>query len=244
MNRWVAAVNAPENGKEQLVCLPFAGGGASFYRRWNPIVPDGVAMFAMQLPGREERMDEPPHHRMEELVQAAIEGLVPALRPPYSLFGHSLGALICYEIVHALRLQGHPMPAHLFVSGATAPHIERTSPPIHELPEDRLIDEITGYGGFAPEILEHPELMELLLPRLRADFALVETYKFQQRDPLPCPITVFAGESDEYVKTDSAAAWQSHTSAEFQFQSFPGGHFFLNDHAPRILKTIAKTMAE
>jgi medium-chain acyl-[acyl-carrier-protein] hydrolase len=242
MNRWVTSVNSTTHAKGQLICLPFAGGGASFYRRWSAIVPDTISMFAMQLPGREERMNEPPFERMQELVQAAIVGLVPTLRPPYSLFGHSLGALICYELIHALRQQGHPMPEHLFVSGAMAPQIARTSKPVHELPDNLLIEEIARYGGFAEEILDHPELMELLLPRLRADFALFETYTFQQHAPLPCPITAFAGQSDEYVKTDSAAAWQSQTAAEFQFQSFPGGHFFLNEFASQMLNRIALTI--
>lgn len=242
MNRWITSVNATTQAKGQLICLPFAGGGASYYRRWNPIVPDTISMFAMQLPGREERMAEPPFDRMQELVQAAITGLIPALRPPYSLFGHSLGALICYELVHALAQQGYPMPEHLFVSGAMAPHIARATMPVHELPDNRLIEKVARYGGFAEEILEHPELMELLMPRLRADFALFETHTFQQRAPLPCPITAFAGQSDEYVRLDAVAAWQSHTAAEFQFESFPGGHFFLNESAPQILDRIALTM--
>lgn len=239
MNHWVTSVNATTQAKKQLICLPFAGGGASYYRRWNSIVPDTISMSAMQLPGREERIEEELFDRMQSLVQAAMNGLIPALRPPYSLFGHSLGALICYELIYALQEQGYPMPEHLFVSGAKAPHIESTSVPVHELPDTRLIEEIARYGGFSEEILDHPELMALLMPRLRADFALFETYTFQQRAPLPCPITAFAGQSDKYVQLDSVAAWQSHTSAEFQLEPFPGGHFFLNEFAPEVLNKIS-----
>lgn len=242
MNRWVTPVNTTAHAKGQLICLPFAGGGASYYRRWNSIVPETISLFAMQLPGREERMAEPPFNRMQDLVQAALNGLVSALRPPYSLFGHSLGALICYELIHALQEQGYPMPEHLFVSGAMAPHIARATMPVHELPDNRLVEEVVRYGGFAEEILDHPELMELLMPRLRADFALVENYTFQARAPLPCPITAFAGQSDDYVRKDAVEAWQSLTATEFQLESFPGGHFFLNESAPQILDRIAFVM--
>ena len=239
MNRWVTSVNTATQAKRQLICLPFAGGGASYYRRWNTIVPDTVSIFAVQLPGREERVEEAPFDRMQELVQAAINGLIPALRPPYSLFGHSLGALICYELIYALQEQGHPTPQHLFVSGAKAPHIASSSTPIHDLPDNLLIEEVANYGGLPQEILDHPELIELLIPRLRADFALFETYTFQQRAPLPCPITAFAGQSDKYVRLDSVSAWESHTSAEFQLESFSGGHFFLNKFAQQMLNKIS-----
>jgi len=239
MNHWVTSVKATTQAKKQLICLPFAGGGASYYRRWHSIVPDTIAVSAMQLPGREERIDEAPFDRMQALVDAAMNGLIPALRPPYALFGHSLGALICYELIYALQKKGYPMPEHLFVSGAKAPHVKSTSAPVHELSDKALIEAVARYEGFDEEILNHPELMALLIPRLRADFALFETYTFQQRAPLPCPITAFAGQTDQYVTLDSVAAWHLHTLAEFQLDSFSGGHFFVNEFAPEMLEKIS-----
>jgi len=186
----------------------------------------------MQLPGPDEKIAKPTFDRMQELVQAAINGLVPAVLPPYSLFGHSLGALICYELINALQQQGHPMPQHLFVSDAIAPHISRTTMPVHELTDNRLIEEVARYGGFNEEIFDHHELMELLMPRLHADFALFETYTYQKRTPLSCPITAFAGQANRYVQRNSVEALQYHTMAKFQYESLPVGHFFLNKSAP------------
>jgi medium-chain acyl-[acyl-carrier-protein] hydrolase len=242
-NRWLSLGDSALNGHPSVFCLPFAGGGASFYRPWMQLAPKTLVMVPVQPPGREERLFEPPFERMSDLVQATADALAPFLRPPYALFGHSMGGMIAYELIQELRRRGAPLPMHLFVSGAPAPHVAAEIPPIYHLPEPQLVAEIRRrYGGLPDEVLESRELLDLLLPRLRADLSVTGTYVYGDSPPLTCPITAFGGDRDETVTPAMIEAWREHTITRFRFEIFPGGHFFLNDFASRIISTLEQAV--
>lgn len=237
--RWVSL---QKHAPLTVLCFPYAGGGASYYRRWAEIVPPSIAIAPVQLPGREERFTEPCFERMSELVAAAADALQTVVPPPFVLFGHSMGGTVAYELAAELMRRGAPTPAHLFVSATPAPHLSATIPPIHDLPGDRFLEEVRRYHRLPDEVVNSPELLELILPRLRADFAVTGTYAWAKRAPLPIPITALSGSDDAIVAPAMIAAWRDHTVARFRHATFPGGHFFLDQHAPSVVSMLAQAL--
>ena len=240
---WLSLTTVPADHRTNVFCFPFAGGGASFYRAWRPLAPATIALCPLQPPGREERFGEPPFASMPPLVQAASDAVLPFLSRPYALLGHSMGALACFEIVHELRARGAPVPVHLFVSGAPAPQLASLIPPIYDLPEDRLFDAVRRYGGLPDEVWRSRELLDLLVPRLRADLAVTGTYVYAERPPLTCPITAFGGDADPVVPPASVEAWREQTLSSSRCEILPGGHFFIADHARSIVLNVARALA-
>jgi medium-chain acyl-[acyl-carrier-protein] hydrolase len=242
MNRWLSFANVSAGARVNVFCFPFAGGGASFFRARVTLAPPNIALCGVQLPGREERMGERPFERMPDLVQAALEMLLPELEHPFAFFGHSMGALVAYELAHALRERGGPLPRHLFLSGSRAAHIEDLTP-VHELPEEQFVTAIRRFGGLPDEVLQSRELLRSLLPRMRADLAVTGTYVYPPRPPLPCPITAFGGSDDEVVSVADLEAWCNHTTGGFHCEVFPGGHFFLVDQAAALMSRVGEALA-
>ncbi|MEI9989091.1 MAG: alpha/beta fold hydrolase [Rhizomicrobium sp.] len=225
------------HGPIALVCLPYAGGGTSIYRSWPKALP-GVAVYALGLPGREGRLAEEPFAEIGALVAATAAAILTVGPEPYALFGHSMGALVAFETARRLRHQDAVAPAHLFVSGFRAPHLPDPKPPLHDLPHARFIDELRRINGDAFDPDGHSELLELMLPTLRADFRLVQTYAYRAEPPLVSPITAFGGLGDTDVDEQQLLGWRRHTSASFALKLFPGGHFFLQTAADNLLKEI------
>jgi surfactin synthase thioesterase subunit len=226
----------------RLFCLPHAGGGATAFRTWNAALPPSVQVCPVLLPGRETRRSEPAYHDFSELADAIARELQPWLDIPYAVFGHSMGSLLAFEWVRRLRREGRPMPVWLFLSGRRAPDSAPDgSPLLHPLPDPEFLERLTAlYQGIPQEILREPELMDLFLPILRADIAVVESYRFQEDDPLDCPLTVFAGSKDASVNWDQLLAWNRQTRGRFAAEILPGGHFYLHDP---LLQTISATLA-
>jgi medium-chain acyl-[acyl-carrier-protein] hydrolase len=157
---------------------------------------------------------------------------------PFYFFGYSLGALIAFEVARHFQQHGKKAPEHLFVCAKSAPHLPLRHPPIYQLPDQQLIQELKRFDGTPSDVLENQQLMELFLPCLRADFSLNETYKYMDEAPLSCPITAFGGESDEEATTEMLQAWKIHTGSSFQVKTFTGGHFFVTDHLEKIIAEI------
>jgi medium-chain acyl-[acyl-carrier-protein] hydrolase len=229
----------------RLFCLPYAGGGAAVYRAWGASLPAAIGVCAIQLPGREDRLAEAPFTELRPLVDALAAAILPSLDRPFALFGHSMGALIAYELARELHRQTGALPLRLFVSGRGAPHLPPSLPPIHHLPEKAFLSELQHrYGGIPAMLWQEAELRELLLPQLRADLTLVETYAHAPSPPLPCALTAFGGTADQHVGRTSLAAWRDHVRDDISVQMFAGGHFYLNDSPRPLLHAIATSLGE
>jgi surfactin synthase thioesterase subunit len=227
----------------RLFCFPFAGGGSAFYRAWPNGLPDGVEVCAIRPPGRESRLREQPHVRLESLVAAAADALEPQFDRPFAFFGHSMGGLLAFELTRHLRARAMPLPAHLFVSGYRAPHRPPHHPPIHQADTPIVLNRLRNLNGTPAAFFENAELVEMMLPGIRADFSVLETYVFEADEPLDCPISVFGGYYDNEATEEDVAAWRGYTSNTFKLRLIPGGHFFIVSHQPEILQAIGDDLA-
>lgn len=185
---------------------------------------------------------EPPFTHIFPLIQAIAPALLAHLDKPFTFFGHSMGALVSFELARLLRREYGLLPAHLFVSGRRAPQIPDLDPPIHTLPEPAFLEELRRLNGTPKAVLENEELMQLLIPILRADFAVVETYIYQTEPALECPITTFGGLQDVKISHEHLEAWRDQTSASFSLQMFSGNHFFLHSAQPLLLQSLAREL--
>ena len=227
-----------------LVCFPFAGGGAGAFRGWEREL-DGVDVLAAQPPGRETRLREALLTSVGELADAALEPVLERVAGrPYALFGHSLGALVCFELVRRLEARGGPLPTGMFASGGGAPRTRRAGPDLHRLEDAELSAELARMGGTPPQVLASDELMALFLPILRADFRMSETYAVApDAEPVPVPITGIAGAADGEVVPERVAAWEAWTSARFRLHVVEGDHFFLQSRREAVLTTVTEELA-
>ncbi len=212
----------------RMICFPYAGGAASIFRSWPERFPSGVELCAMEPPGRGLRFREQPMTALGPLVHHLVEALMPLLDRHFVLFGHSLGGLIGFELARELRRRGGPMPAGLFISACAAPTLVRPEHPLHGLPDDQLIAELRTLNGTPRELLANRELMDMVLPILRADFQLFERYTHSFERPLECPMTVFGGMLDSVVPQEKLIPWRDETRGNFSLVMLPGDHFFLN----------------
>jgi medium-chain acyl-[acyl-carrier-protein] hydrolase len=237
---WIIRPQPNREAVWRLFCFPYAGGAAQIFRRWPNKLPATGEVCAIELPGRGMRLQEPPLTQLPPLVEAIVQGLEKHLDKPCAFFGHSLGALLSFEIARYLRRQHLPGPVHLFVSGRGAPQIPNDEPPLYTLPEPELLNELRRLNGTPREVLEHDELRLLMFPILRADFAVCDTYYYKPESPLQCPITVFGGLQDTTVSVDSLKAWQEQTTSTCSVHLFPGDHFFLQTTQSLFLQTLAR----
>jgi medium-chain acyl-[acyl-carrier-protein] hydrolase len=189
-------------------------------------------------------MQERPFTRLRSLVEAVAPDILPALDKPFAFFGHSMGALVSFELARYLRRQHGIAPAHLFVSGRSAPQMNIARQPLYDLPEPELVKELRSLNGTPPEVLEHPELMELVLPLVRADFAVCDTYLYQDEKPLDCPLSAYGGLQDADVPRAHLENWGAQTTASFKVRMFPGNHFFLHSHEGLLLQTLARELQD
>ncbi len=243
-NSWVTCPQPNRQAKLRLFCLPYAGGSASSFRTWSNNLPLTVEVCLIELPGRGTQIRSVPFTQLEPLVQAIAQVLLPYLDKPFALFGHSMGAIVSFELARLLRRQYEREPVHLFVSGRRAPQIPPLQPDIHTLSEPAFLDRLRRLYGTPKAVLENAELMQLLLPTLRADFAVIETYTYAAEPPLNCPITVFGGLQDDEVGLDDLQGWRRHTNASFSLQLLPGDHFFLHSAPELLLQSLARTILD
>jgi len=228
----------------RLFCFPYAGASAAIYRGWHQKLPAAVEVRAVELPGRGTRLREKPFLGLLPLVEHLGEALEPYLDRPFVFFGHSMGALIAFELSRLLRREGRTLPVHLFVSGHRAPHLPSKHRPIHSLPEREFVQELRNLEGTPEAVLENEELMELLSPVLRADFSVCETYYYHDEEPLSCPITAFGGTEDTDVDRSMLEPWKLHTTGAFRLHMLPGNHFFLQTSEAQLLRLVAEVLRD
>ena len=235
---WISRPHPRPRSSLRLFCFPYAGGGAPIFRSWPDKLPAAVEVCAIQLPGRGPRMMDKPFKRMPALVSALTDGLLPFFDKPFAFFGHSMGAWISFEVARRLQSKHSLEPLHLFVSGAGAPHMPSREHPIHDLPEDELREALKRLNGTPKELLENDDLMQLLLPTLRADFSVCETYVYRNGSLLNCPITAFSGLQDRRLYRSDLKAWDAQTNSSLSIKMFPGDHFFLHTAEPLLLQLL------
>ncbi len=223
---WLVRWSRNPKARFRLFCFPHAGAGASAFKSWPGQLPLEVEICAVQLPGRENKLREAPFTDLTGLVQKLAEVVSPYLDKPFAFFGHSMGALVSFELTRELHRARLPGPVHLFVSGHRAPHLPDPDPPIHQLPASAMVTELRRRYDTPETLIQNPELLELLLPLLRADLAVCETYLYSAEDALDSPITVYGGLEDPKVSRQELAAWRSQTRGVFDPRMFPGKHFF------------------
>lgn len=218
------AAALPEPGL-RLFCFPHSGAGASAYRDWGKGFGP-VRVVPVQYPGHESRYGEPLHRRMAPLIERLAADLGPGLEPPFAFFGHSLGALVAFELASHLVRGGGPGPGHLFVSACRAPHVPNPFPPLYRLPDTRFREVIARLGAGAGAALEDAEFWRLFEPILRADFEISDTYECAPEPSLDCPVSAFGGRDDPFVEPAALEAWRDLTRGSFCLRLFPGGHFY------------------
>ena len=242
-NAWILSSPPTPHIRMRLFCFPSAGSGAAMYRFWSDDLPAQIEVCRIQAPGRENRLREPPFTRLDPLVHRLVSILHPHLDLPFAFFGHSLGALVSFELARQLRKQYGLSPVQLFVSACRAPQHVAPEAAIHDWPEAAFVAEMCRrYQGIPKAVLHHAELMELLLPTLRADMAVFETYLYTDDAPLDCPIAVFGGIQDSWVDQAALAAWRHQTRRAFTLRMFPGDHFFLQHAHTPLLRAMVEEL--
>lgn len=245
-NRWFVCWRRAVAPRLRLFAFPYAGSGASVYRPWATLLPDGIELFGFQPPGRESRFSEPVPTSLDDVVSAG-ERVIRALARdgvPFAFFGHSLGALVAYSITCRMGTASGITPRHLIVSACVAPHCQAPVPDVHVLPDDEFIDWVQGLGGTPPEVWANAELRELLLPILRADFRLVASFRDNNREPLDTPITALGGASDDSVPHDALAAWKERTRSASALYILPGDHFFVHSAQGMVVERVLHVLGE
>jgi medium-chain acyl-[acyl-carrier-protein] hydrolase len=241
---WVLCPRPNPQATVRLFCFPYAGVGPSVYRPWLTALPAHIEARFVQLPGRESRWREPALTRVADIVDRLTTSLLPHLHEPFAFYGHSLGALLSFEVTRRLRAAGAPMPRHLFLAAHRAPHLPNPHPEMRQLPDAAFVAELRRrYDGIPQSVLDNPELLELMLPCLRADFTAYETYQYRAEAPLECPISAFGGDQDVYVRTHEVAGWREQTGARFRMRVVAGNHFFLQDRRDLVIAALAEDLS-
>lgn len=242
---WVPLAASAPPETPCLFCLPHAGGGASAFRSWVGGLP-GVTVLPVQPPGRETRLREPSHQRMAPLV-AELASVLPSVAGDrrYAVYGHSLGALVAFETAREIRRRGGTLPVHLFLSGCAAPQFQGgDNDSIATAPLRTLVAKIRQLGGTPEWLLSDPGVLDMIVPAIRADFSVKETYCYQPEPPLDIPITVLASTADSRAPYGMQAGWREHTTAEFGLNLLPGGHFAVFEQAVTTRSCLARVLAD
>src|SRR5678815_742280 len=226
----------------RLFCFPYAGSTAVVFRNWPQYLPSEIEVCAIQYAGRGSRLAEPLGESVVEVMNEIYQDLQPFLTKPFAFFGHSMGALISYEFARRLQREQQQGPFQLFVSGCSAPHVRMFDELTYNLPEPEFLAELRRLQGTPEEVLDNAELMQLMMPIIRADFKASQTYEYIPGPPLESPIRAFGGLKDEEVPREKVEAWSEFTAGSFRAQMLPGDHFFLNTSQSLLTRIIAEEL--
>lgn len=242
--RWLAYREVNPSARRRLFCFPYAGGGASAYRGWAADLPADLEVCPVQLPGRENRLREPAFRELQPLVAAAADALQPLFQLPCAFFGHGMGAAIAYSLACELRSRGRAWPEALFVAGRRAPEVPLRGEPLRDLPDAELIAALRERRAVPDDVLAHEELMRLLLPILRADFAVDETASFGGEPKLTFALSAFVGKDDDTVARADVEPWAQRTIGTFRLRELPGDQFFIHSSRRELLEALARDLAQ
>ncbi len=242
---WISPRVALPEPRARCFAFPYAGAGGSALRSLSKAMPPGMEFCPIELPGRWSRVREPLHTSMRTLQDSLWAGLSPLFDLPCVFFGYSLGALVAFELLRRLRREGRPLPRLLVAAARRAPQVSLSTPPTHRLPDAEFLSRITEYyGGVPAQVRESPDLMELVLPVLRADMTVFETYAYSPEAPLDCPIMVMGARDDATVSDEALEEWQAQTVRPLVMRWFTGGHFFINSAGSELVGALGPALAK
>lgn len=233
---------APRSGEDKAVrlfCLPYAGGSTRIFKNWDWALPDFVELCPIELPGRGARFDETPYTNLEPLVDDVLGTITERLDLPIALFGYSFGSLIAFETARRLTAEFASTPACLAVAAFRPPSAPPPAEAASLLPDDQFRQRLRDLNGTSNALLDNEELMDLMLPVIKADFFVADTYVYRPGPPLDCPIVAFGSNDDPEVRADEILDWARHTTAGFTFHRMPGDHFFVHTHNALLLRELA-----
>lgn len=239
-DQWVRTYHAAPGSRARLVCFPHAGGSASYFHPLSAALAPGIEVQAIQYPGRQDRRREPCLNRIADLAEEIYQALngVPGPGGPVAYFGHSMGAVLAFEVTRLFEARGGASPALLFASGRRAPSQHRDES-VHQRDDAGIAAEMRALGGTDSRLLGDPELLEMVLPAVRGDYRAIETYRCEPADAtVSVPVVILTGDNDPRTTLDEARAWQRHTTAGADLKVFPGGHFYLEKAAERVTAEI------
>ncbi len=239
---WFVTPNPLRTPKLRLICFPYAGGNSSTYTPWANKLTDGVELVAVQPPGRAARLFEQAFDTMDSLIEPLLNEIADYTREPYVMYGHSLGSRVCFELIRQLSVNNMSLPQHFIASGSKAPHSQRDRKVTYNLPHDEFVEELRRMNGTPEEVLQNKELLEMLLPLLRADFAIAEVYQAEALMKYDCPVSVFGGKADKDVPIEKLKDWQAHFNPLIDIQTFPGGHFFIESDRDLVIEKVNITL--
>ncbi|MEU5365598.1 alpha/beta fold hydrolase [Streptomyces sp. NPDC005925] len=242
LDTWVRRFHPAPHSGVRLLCFPHAGGSASFFFPVSKALTPAVEVLAVQYPGRQDRRHEANVSHLPDLADRIFAALRQLDDRPLALFGHSMGAVLAYEVALRMRDAGLPPPVRLFASGRRAPSRHRDER-VHLEPDARIVAELRMLSGTDAAVLADPEVLDMIMPAVRSDYRAVETYRYEPGRKLDCPVTVLTGDSDPRVSFDEAAAWTEHTTGPTDVEVYPGGHFFLVEHSGRVVGLVARKLA-
>ncbi|MBD0323447.1 MAG: thioesterase [Aldersonia sp.] len=242
LTRWIRRFHPVPHAETRLVCFPHAGGSASYYFPMSRALTPRIEVLAVQYPGRQDRRLEPFIESIPELAERTCAALAAWTDRPFAFFGHSMGAILAFEVARLMEAGGARHPLHLFASGRRAPTRYRDGR-VHRYDDASLIEELTRNGGTDRRFLDDAEMRAAILPLVRSDYRAIETYHCTQGPPLTCPITALVGDSDPQTTIDEASAWAEQCGEGFDLRVFPGGHFYLDAHREAVTDAVSAAMA-
>jgi medium-chain acyl-[acyl-carrier-protein] hydrolase len=243
MTNYIVRFQEKEAATARLFCFPYAGATAAAYRPWNAMMPPNIELVVVELPGRLHLRDKPPED-MKAIVDTIYPQILPFLDKPFAIFGHSFGSIVSYEVTKRLQTENKKLPTKLFVSARRAPHLPSRFRQASGLPDQEFIDEMQNMYQAIPEaVLKEKELLKMLLPILKVDIRINETYIGKLDPLLNVPLQVYYGTKDNTITPDEMEQWKAVTQKDFQIKSFEGGHFYIDKEKGTIITEITKNLS-